>query len=185
VLHGSPSPSFARPARCGHAARTGTLAPIQVRGPPAGHQGRIAQRKSTRLTSEKPVVRTHLRPPRFRQLHCLFETLIGDSGTTAGNHRCMLPDGGGVPGGQGVHRSGPPGCAVRRQASAAAGAAWVLQEPAVSDLAGACRHCCEPGGWRTPEEAWAIWLGGRRRDRCSTKEGFLSSSRLQHALMPM
>jgi hypothetical protein len=32
------------------------------------------------------------------------------------------------------------------------------------------------------EEAWAIWLGGRRVRR-STKEGFRGSSRLQHALM--
>ena len=28
-----------------------------------------------------------------------FETLIGDLVTTAGNHRCILPDGGGCPGG--------------------------------------------------------------------------------------
>ena len=32
-FNGSPSPSFARPAGCGHAARTGTLAAIQVHGP--------------------------------------------------------------------------------------------------------------------------------------------------------
>jgi len=32
----------------------------------------------------------------------------------------------------------------------------------------------------SPEEARAIWPGGRR-DRCSTKEGFPNSSRLKHA----
>ena len=32
-------------------------------------------------------------PTKFYQLDGLFETLIGDSVTTAGNHRCMLPDG--------------------------------------------------------------------------------------------
>ena len=42
-FNGSPSPSFVRPAGCAHAAQTGTLAAIQVRGPPAGHRGRIAQ----------------------------------------------------------------------------------------------------------------------------------------------
>jgi uncharacterized protein YcaQ len=43
-----------------------------------------------RLTSEKPVVRTHLRPLKFLQLDGLFETLIGDPVTTAGNHRADL-----------------------------------------------------------------------------------------------
>jgi hypothetical protein len=36
-------------------------------------------------------------PTKFYQLDGLFETLIGDSVTTAGNHRCMLPDGEGCP----------------------------------------------------------------------------------------
>ena len=36
-------------------------------------------------------------PTKFLQLGGLFETLIGGPVTTAGNHRCMLPDGGRVP----------------------------------------------------------------------------------------
>ena len=40
-------------------------------------------------------------PTKFLQLDGLFETLIGDPVTTAGNHRCMLPDGGRVPRGHG------------------------------------------------------------------------------------
>ena len=36
-------------------------------------------------------------PTKFLQLDGLFETLIGNPVTTAGNHRCMLPDGGRVP----------------------------------------------------------------------------------------
>ena len=40
-------------------------------------------------------------PTKFLQLDGLFETLIGNPVTTAGNHRCMLPDGGRVPKGHG------------------------------------------------------------------------------------
>ena len=36
-------------------------------------------------------------PTKFLQLGGLFETLIGGPVTTAGNHRCMLPDGEGCP----------------------------------------------------------------------------------------
>jgi hypothetical protein len=113
----------------------------------------------------------------------IFETLIGGLETTAGNHRCMLPDGGGVPGGQGCIPPAP-GCAVRRQAPAVAGTAWGLQGPRCPAW---LVHACivvSLGGWRAPEEARAIWRGGRR-DGCSPKEGFPGSSRLQHALMPM
>ena len=38
---------------------------------------------------------------KFVQLGGLVETLIGDPVTTAGNHRCMLPDGGRAPSGHG------------------------------------------------------------------------------------
>jgi hypothetical protein len=66
-------------------------------------------------TSEGALVRTQLRPPGFLQLAGLFETLIGNPVTTAGNHRCMLPDGGRVPSGQGSipfdHQGAP--CASR------------------------------------------------------------------------
>ncbi len=44
------------------------------------------------VTGSNPVA-----PTRFLQLGGLIETLIGGSVTTAGNHRCMLPDGGRVP----------------------------------------------------------------------------------------
>src|SRR5713101_5757400 len=44
------------------------------------------------VTGSNPVA-----PTRFSQLGGLFETLIGDPVTTAGNHRCMLPDGEGCP----------------------------------------------------------------------------------------
>ena len=44
----------------------------------------------------------------------LFETLIGDLGTAAGNHPCMLPGEGGVPGG---HGRVPPATRVRRAAA--------------------------------------------------------------------
>jgi len=54
-----------------------------------------------RLTSEGALVRTQLRPPGFLQLGGFFGTLIGGPVTTAGNHRCMLPDGGRVPKGHG------------------------------------------------------------------------------------
>jgi hypothetical protein len=43
-------------------------------------KGRIAQRKSTRLTSEWPVVRTHLRPRIFR---IRVQTLMGQGGWSA------------------------------------------------------------------------------------------------------
>jgi hypothetical protein len=66
-----------------------------------------------RLTSEMSLVRAQLRPagsPAYRrsggdiqrrsmQLDGLFETLIGDLVTTAGNHRCMFNDEGSVPSG--------------------------------------------------------------------------------------
>jgi len=94
----------------------------------------------------------------------------------------MPSDVAGVPGGQGCIPPAP-GCAVRRQAPAVAGAAWGLQGPRCPVW---LVHACiivSLGGWRAPEEAGAIWRGGRR-DGCSPKEGFPGSSRLQHALMP-
>lgn len=67
----------------------------------SGDDKRLAPTARSRLTSEKPVVRTHLRPTKFAQLDDLFGTLIGDPGTMAGNHRCALPDTGRVPSGPG------------------------------------------------------------------------------------
>jgi hypothetical protein len=95
----------------------------------------------------------------------------------------MPSDVAGVRGGRGCIPPAP-GCAVRRQAPAVAGAAWGLQG---SRCPAWLVHACivvSLGGWRAPEEARAIWRGGRR-DGCSPKEGFPGSSRLQHALMPM
>ena len=135
-----------------------------------------------RLTSEGSLVRTQLRPPKLSQLDGTFETLIGDSGTTAGNHPCMLPGEGSVPGG---HGRVPAATRVRRAAAglAGAGSARGGRIRGVRPSWCACLVVSQVAGAR-PEEARAIWLGGRR-DRCSTKEGFPGSSRLQHALMPM
>jgi hypothetical protein len=76
----------------------------------------------------------------------------------------------------------PPGCAVQRQAFAGAGSARGGRIRGVRPSWCACLVVSRVAGVR-PEEARAIWLGGRR-DRCSTEEGFPGSSRLQHALMP-
>ena len=61
------------------------------------------------ITGSNPVA-----PTKFLQVDGLFETLIGGPVTTAGNHRCMLPDG------EGAQRPSqrplrPPGRAVRRR----------------------------------------------------------------------
>jgi hypothetical protein len=83
------------------------------------------------------------------QLDDIFETLIGGLGITAGNHRCMLPNGGGVPGGQGRI---PPAPRVSR-AEAGTRRRWSYVRAAgsaVSRPAGTRLHCCEPGGWRAP-----------------------------------
>ena len=100
----------------------------------------------------------------------LFETLIGGLVTTAGNHRCMLPDREACPAASAASLR-PPGCAVRRQAPVAAGAAG----SAVSGLAGARPHCCEPGGWRAPGggpgdlagRKTSTWKASRARQGCS------------------
>jgi hypothetical protein len=68
---------------------------LQLAGPSGDGRRRPATVK-LRLTSEGALVRTQLRPPVFAA-RWPFETLIGDPVTTAGNHRCMLPDGGRVP----------------------------------------------------------------------------------------
>src|ERR1700722_15988890 len=47
-------------------------------------------------------------PTKFLQLSGLFETLIGGPATTAGNHRCILPDGKGAQGAW-QHPLRPPG----------------------------------------------------------------------------
>src|SRR5579859_3047824 len=91
----APSPALVRPAGCGHTARTGTLTPIQVRGPPAPRAHSSAEEHSPYKReaggSNPPA------PTKFLQLDYLFETLIGSPVTTPGNHRCTLPDGRRVP----------------------------------------------------------------------------------------
>ena len=69
----------------------------------------------------------------------------------------------------------PPGCAVQRQALAGAGSARDGRIRGVRPSWCACLVVSQVAGAR-PEEARAIWLGGRR-DRCSTKEGFPGSSK--------
>src|ERR1700685_2937319 len=99
----------------------------------------------------------------------LFEKLIGGPVTKAGNHRCRLPDRGGVSGGHGCMPSGPRRSCVGLQDSRCR--AWLVHARIVVSLvAGVC-----------PEEARAIWQGGRR-GRCSTKEGVKAAART-HAEM--
>ena len=77
----------------------------------------------------------------------------------------------------------PPGV---RRAAAGTRRCWscvgLLDPPRPAWLVRACIVVSLVAGAR-PEEARAIWRGGRQ-DRCSAKEAFPSSSRLQHALMP-
>ena len=135
-----------------------------------------------RLTSEGSLVRTQLRPPKLSQLDGTFETLIGDWEPRPGTTRaCSLVREACLAAMAASLR--PPGCAVQRQALAGAGSARGGRIRGVRPSWCACLVVSQVAGAR-PEEARAIWLGGRR-DRCSTKEGFPGSSRLQHALMPM
>src|SRR5690348_10367502 len=63
---------------------------VQTHEPIRG-AGRIPYRTpphKREATGSNPVA-----PTKFVQLADLSRTLIGDSGTIAGNHRCMLPDG--------------------------------------------------------------------------------------------
>ncbi len=68
-------------------------------------------------------------PTKFLQLGGLFETLIGDPVTTAGNHRCMLPDGEGVPRGHGGIPFDHQGAPRRRQAPPRQGSGSVVWLP--------------------------------------------------------
>ena len=68
-------------------------------------------------------------PTKFLQLDSLFETLIGDPVTTAGNHRCMRPDGGRVPSGHGSIPFDHQGAPRRRQAPPRQGSGSVVWLP--------------------------------------------------------
>jgi hypothetical protein len=104
------------------------------------------------VTGSNPVA-----PTKFSQLDGLFETLIGDPVTTAGNHRCMLPDGERVPGGHGSIPLDHQGRAVRRrQAPPALERRAGLKDPRRSaSLLHACIVVSLMAGVR-PEEARAI-----------------------------
>jgi hypothetical protein len=67
---------------------------VRVPEPPlkAEHDSDLISPYKRAVTGSNPVA-----PTKFLQLDGLFETLIGGQVTTAGNHRCMLPDGGRVP----------------------------------------------------------------------------------------
>lgn len=93
----------------------------------------------------------------------LYETLIGELGTTAGNHRCMPLMEQACPAAkaaslrpQGAPCGGrhPPLLELRGAAGSAA-----------AGLAGARLHCCEPGGWRAP--------GGGPGDLAGKKAGWV------------
>ena len=108
VFSQNPGTSHGRPALHARPARRQPPAPVTHRHIAAcqavteqEHANTQRETATVILTSEKPVVQTHLRPPKLSQLDGTFETLIGDSGTAAGNHPCMLPGEGSVPGGQG------------------------------------------------------------------------------------
>jgi hypothetical protein len=68
-------------------------------------------------------------PTRFLQLDGLFETPIGGQVTTAGNHRCILPDGGRVPSCHGSIPLRPPRAVRRRQAPPALKRHTGLKDP--------------------------------------------------------
>ena len=136
------------------------------------------------VTGSNPVA-----PTRFSQLGGLFETLIGGPVTTAGNHRCMLPDGGRVPMGPWQHPFRLPGRAVRRrQALPALERHAGLKDPRrPALLMHACIVVSLMAGVR-PEEARAIgWeeAGAKTRrpsPRCpaSSRQREPPSRRLRH-----
>ena len=87
---------YAGPPIRSAARETGTLAAFAVSYGTrnAGAHSSVVEHSPYKrgVTGSNPVA-----PTRFLQLDGLFETLIGDPVTTAGNHRCMLPDGEGCP----------------------------------------------------------------------------------------
>jgi hypothetical protein len=76
----------------------GMVFAVRVHEPPlkAEHDPELISSYKRRAGGSNPPA-----PTKFLQLGGIFETLIGDPVTTAGNHRCMLPDGGRVPSGHG------------------------------------------------------------------------------------
>jgi hypothetical protein len=112
------------------------------------------------------------------QLDGLFETLIGGPVTTAGNHRCMLPDGG-VPSGHGSipFDHGAP-CTGPLVAPALERHGQV-EGSTPSGLADACLHRGEPDGLacalrkpgRSGGSRMSTWTAILRRSRCCARTG--------------
>jgi hypothetical protein len=76
------TPGHARPLP---AAITAARWHVRTFPAPSSHTTDFAYERG--VTVSNPVA-----PTRFSQLNGIFETLIGNPATTAGNHRCMLPD---------------------------------------------------------------------------------------------
>ena len=94
-------------------------------------------------------------PTKFVQLDGLIETLVGDSATTAGNHRCMLLTG------KGAQRLWqyplrPPGRAAPTAGTTGTGAVHRAEESAASGRADSCLHRGESDGWRASRGGRAI-----------------------------
>jgi hypothetical protein len=100
------------------------------------------------VTGSNPVA-----PTKFLQLDGLFETLIGESVIIAGNHRCMLPEGGRVPA---AMAASPPATRARRRQAPALERHGGLKDPRrPASLLYACILVSLMAGVR-PEEARAI-----------------------------
>ena len=103
------------------------------------------------VTGSNPVA-----PTKFLQLDGLFETLIGGPVTTAGNHRCMVADGGRVPKGEWQHPLRPPG--ARRAPTAGTTGTEAARRAEGSAASGRADACCIVVSLMTglrPEEARA------------------------------
>ena len=107
------------------------------------------------------------------QLDGLFETLIGDPGTIAGNHRCMLTDRGKRAQRPWQHPHRPPERAAPAAGTTGTEAAYRLKDPRrPASLMHACIVMSLMAGVR-PEEAQAIgwgrtstWTATLPRSRC-------------------
>jgi hypothetical protein len=120
------------------------------------------------VTGSNPVA-----PTRFLQLDGHFETLIGGPVTTAGNHRCMLPDGG-VPKGPWQHPLRPPGraaptpaccttCSTRHRGSVPATGGWRLRAAVGAVICASRRAGSASDRERDEEDADPVPRGPRIR----------------------
>ncbi len=140
-------------------------------GTPAGQRARQARDQGSRIAQIPPYKRgvagsIPAAPTKFVQLDGIFETLIGGPVTTAGNHRCVLPDGGRVPRGNGripFDHEGAP-CAGGRRHRHGEHLAGQMRSPARSRC-GSVRRSCGPGA--TGIRRWLVW-NHRRQSRFRT-----------------